>query len=231
MAKFKPILGDLSGKIGDNVFSRNTFGAYVRRKASPVNPQTSWQLMTRGWLTDAARYYSETLTSAQRLQWTAWAALITRTDAFGSSYHLTGISAFVMCNNNRRKVITPWTWLPVPPPLSTVPTSPTSGVVTMGVLAQSVSVAFVPTPIPAKSYLLVFGSLLLAPGQSFVKSQYRYLDYAPAAAASPLVVSPRWIEHFGAFQTDEDYKFRIFMMSSDSWLISVPTQCSVVATP
>lgn len=40
-------LGELRGKIGGNVFSRNKSGAYVRARVTPVNPQTARQQSAR----------------------------------------------------------------------------------------------------------------------------------------------------------------------------------------
>ncbi|MBA7658243.1 hypothetical protein ES703_66192 [subsurface metagenome] len=41
MAIIQPILGSLRGSIGDNTFSHNRGGDYVRRRVSPTNPNST----------------------------------------------------------------------------------------------------------------------------------------------------------------------------------------------
>ena len=98
MAIIQPILGSLRGSIGDNTFSHNRGGDYVRRRVSPTNPSSTRQQTMRTFLSTLAALWSTTLTSAQRAQWNTWAENQTREGPLGNSINLTGINAYVMLN-------------------------------------------------------------------------------------------------------------------------------------
>jgi hypothetical protein len=74
MAKIiSSLVGDLRGSIGGNTYSRNRYGAYIRQRVKPVNPNTVAQSIARsifssisaGWrlLTQERRDYWNTLTT------------------------------------------------------------------------------------------------------------------------------------------------------------------------
>jgi len=94
MAKVKPILAELSGKLAGVVFSHNTAGAYVRQKQTPVNQNSTRQQLVRsrlGYISAAWQSLSDT----QRQVWANWGNLNTVNDAFGNPIALTGQQAFV----------------------------------------------------------------------------------------------------------------------------------------
>jgi hypothetical protein len=97
MAKFKPILGELSGKLAGNVFSHNTAGAYVRQKQTPTNPNSTRQQFARANLAYVSASWAS-LTASQRASWYAWAQVNTVTDAFGNAVILTGQQAWCQLN-------------------------------------------------------------------------------------------------------------------------------------
>jgi hypothetical protein len=232
MAKFKPILGDLRGSIGDNTFSHNTWGDYVRRRVSPVNPQTSYQSKVRGWIASVARYYTETLTETQRVRWRNWGALILRSDTLGNSYPLTGPAAFQLVQLNRHKLLgATFTYQVNPPPLATVPADILSGTVTLALAAQTVNLAFTPTPVPAKLDIVIYGTAALPAGRYFVKKDLRFITSFGPGQVSPADLSTAWLARFGAFGLGEFFRFRIKVISEDSWLSSPGFDPAVVATP
>lgn len=62
------IAGELSGKLGGNVFSRNRAGAYVRANAIGTNPNTDAQIRARtAFATASSQYHS--LTDTQKVGW------------------------------------------------------------------------------------------------------------------------------------------------------------------
>lgn len=98
MAKFKAILGQLSGRLAGNVFSHNKGGDYVRVGTTPTNPNTARQQATRTILGDLASAWSTTLTEGQRDQWNTYAEGHAVKDAFGDDIYLTGIAWFQKVN-------------------------------------------------------------------------------------------------------------------------------------
>lgn len=97
MAKFDPILGPLRGAIGATVFSRNKGGAYAKLKASPTNPNTTRQQVTRGILAELSTDW-QGLTVAQMAAWNGYGETHPLQDPLGNEYTLTGHQAFVQIN-------------------------------------------------------------------------------------------------------------------------------------
>lgn len=98
MAKFNAILGDIRGSIAGDTFSRNTFGAYVRQKVTPVNPATNRQELVRAALASTSGRWGATLTPAQRAAWVAYAAGTPSLDVFGNQVYPTGLQRYVGTN-------------------------------------------------------------------------------------------------------------------------------------
>jgi len=92
-------VGQMSGKAGNNVASRNRFGSYIRIRVNGTNPNTALQQAARTSLATYSAGY-RALTQAQRDGWTALGAQITRTDSLGQTYTLTGLQAYVSVNRN-----------------------------------------------------------------------------------------------------------------------------------
>lgn len=104
MAKFKPIHGELSGSIADNTYSRNSSGAYVRQKVSPVQPQTPRQTVVREFMTGLSKSWGTDLTPEQRAGWAQLAKSNPVRDVFGDNITLSGIALFIKCNAPLRTV-------------------------------------------------------------------------------------------------------------------------------
>jgi len=65
--------GEMRGKLGGNVFSRNKAGAYVRAKVTPVNPQTVRQQTARYRFGNMSIIY-QTLTTSVKDCWQVFAS-------------------------------------------------------------------------------------------------------------------------------------------------------------
>lgn len=97
MAKMKPILAELSGKLAGVVFSHNAAGAYVRQKQTPTNPSSVRQQAARSRLAYLSSFY-QSLTDSQRSTWQNWGAQNFATDGFGNQIALSAQQAFCACN-------------------------------------------------------------------------------------------------------------------------------------
>lgn len=101
LIQFGPGIADARGSIGGNTFSRNRFGAYMRARTTPVNPQSSRQNLIRAAISALAGQWSQVLTQAQRDAWEVYAASITRSNKLGQQIKLTGFNMFVRSNSIR----------------------------------------------------------------------------------------------------------------------------------
>lgn len=70
----------------------------VKSFAVPTNPQSTRQLLTRGYLTTLSRAWAG-LTAGQRADWATWAAENPVTDWTGNSYAMTGLNAYLKLNS------------------------------------------------------------------------------------------------------------------------------------
>ena len=58
LIKFGAFVTDIRKSIGGSTFSRNTYGAYVRNKVTPVNPSTTYQQLVRQYMAQLAQDWS-----------------------------------------------------------------------------------------------------------------------------------------------------------------------------
>lgn len=103
LVKYGAVVVEASGSIDGVTYSRNTFGAYARARAVPVNPNTPAQTAARTLLTSLSQQW-RTLTSTQRNGWNTVAQSVVRTNSLGESYNPTGQQLFVGTNINRQNV-------------------------------------------------------------------------------------------------------------------------------
>jgi len=93
------MVGQLSGKAGNTVASRNKAGSFIRTRVIPkhvVNPLTT---EIRANFGSNSQLYS-TLTNAQRDAWSELGAQITKKTSLGETIHLTGLQALQSINRN-----------------------------------------------------------------------------------------------------------------------------------
>lgn len=93
-----PAFGEFRGSQGNTTASRNTSGAYLRNRVTPVNPNTTRQQAVRGIFAALANVWLNTLTQANRDAWNLYAASVTHKDPFGQDIYLTGYNMFQRSN-------------------------------------------------------------------------------------------------------------------------------------
>jgi hypothetical protein len=98
MAKFvSQVYSEIRGSVNGVTYARNRFGLYARAKASPVQPRTPAQAERRAQLTVLSQRW-RTLEESLRSEWRALADELTRSDALGLTYRLTGLQAYLQVN-------------------------------------------------------------------------------------------------------------------------------------
>jgi hypothetical protein len=182
MAKFFNLLGNLSGSIGANTFSRNRGGSYVKLRSMPTNPNSTRQQAVRNAMSGLSAYW-KTLTAAQKSNWNSFAFYHPRTDPVGNSISVTGANYFVALNTRL-----------VDSGLAKVDDAPTvtepMGLLTFSVArttATTVTVTYTATPLTAGHKLLLFMSLPSSGDRNPNLAQCRQVGYSAAAQASPWV--------------------------------------------
>lgn len=92
------LIGELSGKLGGQVFSRNRSGAYIRQYVIPVNPNTPAQQNARSRFSSAAGGY-HTLSDTQKAHWQEYANSIFSPLDEPNNGQFTGFNAWTSLNN------------------------------------------------------------------------------------------------------------------------------------
>lgn len=180
-AIIQPILGSLRGSIGDNTFSHNRGGDYVRRRVSPVNPNTTRQQTMRAFLSTLAGFWSTILTAPQREAWNTWADNQSRTGPLGNTINLTGINAYVWTNCH---ILDAGDTRIDDPPVAVAPGS----LLTMSAAISAPATAditFTATPLGATERPLLFMSLPQSGAAQPNFRQARIVGYGALAQASP----------------------------------------------
>lgn len=179
-----------SGSMNGDTFSRNRFGQYCRRRASPVQPRTPAQLNQRARMTTNAAAW-RAITDAQRAGWLSLGLMISRTDSLGQSYDLNGFLAYCSVNNNRLDAgdaaVSDAPAVATPADLLTA---------TITLTAAAFSVAYTATPLAAANRLFIRASPQRSAGVKF-NADYRLIAVTAAAAASPSNIYAAYIAKFG----------------------------------
>lgn len=98
LIKFGGGITEMRGSIAGNVYSRNRYGAYVRARTVPVNPQSALQTEVRSSIAALAVRWSSTLTAAQRTAWNLYGSSIAMSNKLGETIFLSGFNHFIRSN-------------------------------------------------------------------------------------------------------------------------------------
>jgi hypothetical protein len=199
MAKFVPAVGDISGKIGNLVFSRNRYSPTIRRRAVPVNTRTSTQRKTRGFLSAASAYWRQVIApSGNDIAWNAFAANFPLHQGKGtkSAVTVTG-QAFSVAINTMRSLLG---LSAISSPPDTWGTDQPSGVTAAAIGTTSIIIsAIAGVTVDASMAVLVKATGPLSAGVKFIgKSKYRYIGaYTGANATLPIDITNDYNNVYG----------------------------------
>jgi hypothetical protein len=188
MAKIVPLHGEMSGSIGDNTFSHNKGGPYVRRRAVPTNPTTTKQTAVRAILATLSSAWSG-LTDDQRTAWNLWASINPVVDSLGTSFQLSGHQAYIKLNT---RLLQAGTARVDDPPTGTGPAQfPT---LTPTVTAPgTISIVYAPTPMAAGERMLIWMTMPSGAGRDPNFKAARLAAISAAADASPVAATTPYI--------------------------------------
>ena len=196
--KFKSaILTQASGSVGGLTFATGIGGMFIRSRAIPVNPNTEAQNSVRSALGALTSYWN-TLTSAQRNAWNAYAAQVPLADTFGDPRLVSGFNHFVRSNSNRLRVAGSDEIIDDAPTTFNLGSTPVfvSGEAVIdldGVLTGEVQVDLLDAPSPAVvgDFVYVFVSPPFNNNRTFHRGPFLYnaLLASGAAADQPLTIA------------------------------------------
>lgn len=211
MARIKlgSIVTAISGKLGENVFSRNSGGAYVKANVTPTNPQTPAQTAVRIMMADVSSTW-KTLTDTQRDTWHKAVNEFTRTDQFGDIKRLTGKSLFQSLNQNL--VLTGQDQITIAPISLNVP-QPMFSSVNGDVGSQSIDLELENDT--TSNVIQVFATPPLSQGIRYVKNRVRKIGNFTGGPSGTILVGPEYVAKFGAFADNDNIHFAVNVVSKE----------------
>lgn len=88
-------IGDIRGKQGGTVYSRNRYTNYTRQKTIPVNPRTALQTAKRNAFGSISSNWRTIGADAQQ-SWVNLADQVAATNIFGNAFKYTGFNVYMM---------------------------------------------------------------------------------------------------------------------------------------
>lgn len=179
-------IASASGKVGGNVFSRNRYGAYMRTKSNPVNPNTPAQAASRQAFRDLSNRFSAILDDAQRGQWDTYAKAVPVRTAKGNFETITANAMYVRCNAAR--VAAGLAIVDDGPSTLLLPAPCTIGATSMVASTNTLSVGFTNTEAPfaaAEGGLLVYACQPVQATRNFIGAPYRFVMVAEGSSSPP----------------------------------------------
>ncbi|MBA7641540.1 hypothetical protein ES703_49225 [subsurface metagenome] len=175
-----------SGSSGGLTFSHNRFGAYIRPRSVPVNPNTDRQVAVRNAVRSITIAWQNTLTQVQRDAWETYADTVSWSNKFGDSVKLTGLNHYVRSNTPRvqngiARIDA------APPPGSGLATAELGLAVTASEATQQLTIdGVVPADWQeADGWQFVFMGLPQAAGIKFFGGPYKQITAIPGAGPPP----------------------------------------------
>ena len=192
LVKFGGGVSEMRGKEGGNIFSRNAYGAYIKQKVSPTNPNTTKQQVQRSLMGNLAQAWAN-LTAGQRAAWDNLGSQVTRVNVFGDQTTYTGFALFMRLNRNLTAI--------GQSTIDDAPSIPTIPVLTLGTLTPdadtpAMTLAFSPTSPGTGLYLAVYATNNIVTGRSFVKNFYRLVGSYSNPSSSPQAIYSDWNAYF-----------------------------------
>ncbi len=205
-----------SGKIGGHVAAKNSAGAYLRTKVTPINPRTVSQVAARSRMGASAKAWV-LLTDAQRDTFNSTATDFTSKNVFGDAIKLSGINVYSRLNNNLGLINEP--------SISTAPPAESfAGPILVDVVSNVQGSVLTIDPgidVPTGAKGVVRATAPQSAGKNFVKSEFRVIDIAGETETSPYDISAAYIAKFGALPVAGQKVFvEVYLISRSTGIAS-----------
>lgn len=227
MAKIKTtaMVSEIRNSVAGTTFSVNGYGAYIRTKVTPTNPQTSYQQAQRQLLGALSSGW-RSLTQAQRDAWNSAVGNFKQTDVFGDAQTLTGQTLYIMLNTNlsnagEEVLDNP----PSPQAIPAIAIAAVSAVVTGHVLTLTID----PVAIPAEHKLFVYATAPVSAGKSYLKNEMRLIVAGATATAGVVTLTEDYANRFGEFAAGLKIGVGILLVNSISGEAGVIVYDDVIA--
>jgi hypothetical protein len=179
-------VASISGSVAGTTYSRNRGGPYMRNRAIPVNPNTTYQQAVRGHMAALTSHWVETLTADQRAAWDNYALQVPLPNALGQPRNVGGIGMYVRSNVPRLQTALPR--VDDAPTIFDLGVLSSPGPFTVTAATGSGSLAYDDTDEwcdEDDSALLIYGSRGQSPSVNSFEGPYRYQQKVDGDSTTP----------------------------------------------
>ena len=134
-----PAVAEIRGSIGGSTFSRNTYGAYIRSRAKPTNPNTSLQVQIRTFMRNVVSAW-RLLSDDQREAWNTYATSTPMQNRLGQTIYLSGFNHY--CRSNVARLLAGLNRVDDAPSSAGLPDLPSGTAVQLSALVAAIQVSF-----------------------------------------------------------------------------------------
>jgi hypothetical protein len=220
------LAGAISGALGNDVFSHNRHGAYVRRRVIPTKVVNDYTTEVRNNLIACARAWG-VLTPQKQAAWGTYAQSHPITDRLGQKQTLFGAGAYTQLNARILRATD--TVITVPPTAaSPIPLLTLSAAATFA--AQNCVLTFTPATLSATQRLWVQAAVLSAPGQNYFKNLLKLVLVDIKESVTGVDVGPSIVDRFGSIAVGHRIILLCSVYESTSGLLSGPTLATCTVT-
>ena len=220
------LVGQISGRVGSVVYSRNRGGAYARNGTIPVTVTTLYAMNAKARLTELSQDWAD-LTIAQQQAWKTWATQNPITNRLGHQSTLPAHAAYIQCN--ARLLLSGSAKIELPPIIA-APTPLLTLTPTVDVGAGDVELAYTTTPAPAGVMIWLKAALVDHAGIQHIQNRLKFLCVSAAAAESPLNFETELGLRFGSPQVGQYCWVEAHNFDTATGLISAPLRTGVAVT-
>lgn len=164
-------ISNIVGSAGGNTFARNKGGAYMKKRANGVNPQSSKQLHKRAQMVRLAKHYTFVLSDSDRAAWVAFAATNPVVNRLGNTTFLSAQQMFLKLSGNLLTV--GGTIVNTPPVSTSVPSVTLIQTIPTADPGGSLFIDVTTTTATADDTVQIWCSPAMNPGRAFISSQLR----------------------------------------------------------
>lgn len=211
-------IGAASGAVGNQVYSHNRGGYYIRMRTIPTKVGNVYTTGVRDVLASASRAWGA-LTAAQQAAWNTWAQANPITDRLGQKQVLFGNAAYVKLN----ALLMQAGDTPIDlPPVIAAPEPLTTLTVAAGAGAGTFVLTTAPTPLGADYRLLVQVALMVNPGQNYFKNLLKLVKITAKNVATGADIATEVTARFGTWVEGHRFVVKATILDTTTGLISGP---------
>lgn len=215
------VVGQISGGLGGDVFSRNRYGSYVRARTVPITSTTEAAMSAKARMTIATQAW-QGLSAARKLSWKEWGLNNPTINRIGQQIHLTGHASYV---GVKIRTLIAGTGAINDPPITPAPYGLESLSLAADIGPGNFAFTFGQTPLGATQYLWIEAAVADSPGINYIENIKRYVGISAAAQATGYDPQAQIEAVFGALVVDNVVHCLVSVFDSANGQLSAPLRC------